>query len=330
MAAAISTQRLVKHYGDVKAVDGVDLSVERGELYGFLGPNGAGKTTTISILSTMLKPTSGAASVAGFDVLTRPYDVRRRIGIVFQDPSLDEELTGRENMVFHARLYKVPRAQRDRRIDDLLAMVDLVDRQHSRVKEYSGGMRRRLELARGLLHDPEVLFLDEPTLGLDPQTRNHIWDYIRRLNQERGVTMMLTTHYMEEADALCHRIGIIDKGRIVAEGTPSDLKSQLGGDVVHVKVQAANGAVADALKALPFVRTVTAMNAGVQLEVQHGESAIPKVMDAVREAGGVVESISLKKPTLNDVFVKHTGREIREEDMDAQGRMRFFMRHRRR
>ncbi|HLE46804.1 MAG TPA: ATP-binding cassette domain-containing protein, partial [Candidatus Thermoplasmatota archaeon] len=255
---------------------------------------------------------------------------RRRIGIVFQDPSLDEELTGRENMVFHARLYKIPRSERDKRIDALLAMVDLVDRQGSRVKEYSGGMRRRLELARGLLHDPEVLFLDEPTLGLDPQTRNHIWDYIRRLNRERGVTMMLTTHYMEEADTLCNRIGIIDKGRIVAEGTPADLKAQLGGDVVHLKVQAADGAVARALQALPFVRSVTAMNAGVQLEVQHGESAIPRVMDAVRGAGGAVDSISLQKPTLNDVFVKHTGREIREEDMDAQGRMRFFMRHRRR
>ncbi|HLE47855.1 MAG TPA: ATP-binding cassette domain-containing protein [Candidatus Thermoplasmatota archaeon] len=330
MTAAIQTRQLVKHYGDVKAVDGVDLNVERGELYGFLGPNGAGKTTTISILSTMLKPTSGEARVAGLDVLTQSYAVRKRIGIVFQDPSLDEELTGRENMVFHARLYKVPRAERDRRIDDLLAMVDLRDRQNSRVKEYSGGMRRRLELARGLLHNPEVLFLDEPTLGLDPQTRNHIWDYIRRLNKERGVTMMLTTHYMEEADMLCNRIGIIDKGRIVAEGTPAELKAQLGGDLVYVEVEGANGKVPDAIKALPFVRSAIATTSGVQLEVQNGESAIPKILDAVRGSGGVVQSINLKKPTLNDVFVKHTGRQIRDEDMDAPTRMRFFMRHRRR
>ncbi len=330
LPSAIFTQALVKHYGDVKAVDSVDLNVERGELYGFLGPNGAGKTTTISILATLLKPTSGRAEVAGIDVVRKPGEVRRKIGIVFQDPSLDEELTARENMVFHARLYKVPKANRDRRIDELLSMVELSDRAKDRVKEFSGGMRRRLELARGLLHEPEVLFLDEPTLGLDPQTRTHLWDYIRRLNRERGVTMMLTTHYMDEADMLCHRIGIIDRGKIVIEGTPAELKSAIGGDVIYVSVSGTNGADFQTVaRAVPEVRRVSAAPDGLQLEVTSGEHAIPKILDALRAGGGTVASISLKKPSLNDVFIKHTGHGIRDEEMDHQGRMRYFMRGRR-
>jgi ABC-2 type transport system ATP-binding protein len=328
--AAIVAQNLVKHYGEVKAVDGVDLRVEEGELYGFLGPNGAGKTTTISMLSTMLRPTSGSAKVAGFDVGTDARRVRERIGVVFQDPSLDEELTARENMVFHARLYKVPKAERDRRIDELLSMVELTDRQRDRVKEFSGGMRRRLELARGLLHSPQVLFLDEPTLGLDPQTRSHIWDYIRRLNKEKQVTMMLTTHYMEEADELCHRIGIIDHGKIVAEGTPRDLKAGLGGDLIYLSLNGQTDQAVDIVGALSEVNAVKTTSDGLQLEVKEGERAIPRILDAVRARGGSVASISLKKPTLNDVFIKHTGRGIREEEMDAKGRMRYFMMGRKR
>lgn len=295
-----------------------------------MGPNGAGKTTTISILSTLLKPTSGHAEVAGFDVLRQPGKVRERIGIVFQDPSLDEELTGRENLVFHARLYKVPKGDRDRRIDDLLSMMELSDRQKDRVKEYSGGMRRRLELARGLLHRPQVLFLDEPTLGLDPQTRSHIWEYIRRLNREDRVTMMLTTHYMEEADELCNRIGVIDKGRIVSEGTPTELKAAMGGDLVYVSLNGQSDPHADALRGLAEVRNVTPIQDGLQLEVSRGETAIPRILDALKAQGGTVSSISLKKPTLNDVFIKLTGHGIRDEEMDYQGRMRFFMRSRRR
>lgn len=328
--AAIRIEKLTKHYGEIRAVDGVDLRVEEGELYGFLGPNGAGKTTTISILSTLLKPTSGRAEVAGFDVLRDPRKVRERIGIVFQDPSLDEELTGRENLVFHARLYKVPKADRDRRINDLLSMVELADRAKDRVKEYSGGMRRRLELARGLLHRPLVLFLDEPTLGLDPQTRSHMWDYIRRLNREDRVTMMLTTHYMEEADELCHRIGVIDRGRIVAEGTPTELKSAMGGDLVYVNLNGGSESHADALRSLADVRKVTPIQDGLQLEVSRGETAIPRILDALKAHGGNVSSISLKKPTLNDVFIKLTGHGIRDEEMDHQGRMSLFMRTRRR
>ena len=328
---AILTQSLVKHYGAVKAVDAVDLKVEHGELYGFLGPNGAGKTTTISILATLLKPTSGRAEVAGLDVTRNAGEVRRRIGVVFQDPSLDEELTAYENMVFHARLFKVPKASRDRRITDLLAMVELTERAKDRVKEFSGGMRRRLELARGLLHEPEVLFLDEPTLGLDPQTRTHLWDYIRRLNRERGVTMLLTTHYMDEADMLCNRIGIIDRGKIVVEGTPAELKAAIGGDVIYVSVSGKNGSDFQSVaRSVPEVRRVSAAPDGLQLEVTSGEHAIPKVLDALRAGGGTVSSISLKKPSLNDVFIKHTGRGIRDEEMDQQGRMRYFMMGRRR
>lgn len=327
--AAIRTHQLVKHYGEVRAVDGVDLHVEDGELYGFLGPNGAGKTTTLSILATLVKPASGSAEVAGFDVLKHPGKVRESIGVVFQDPSLDEELSARENMVFHARLYKVPKSERDRRIDDLLQMVELADRQRDRVKEFSGGMRRRLELARGLLHEPKILFLDEPTLGLDPQTRAHLWDYIGRLNRERGVTMMLTTHYMEEADMLCRRIGIIDRGKIVAEGTPAELKAGIGSDVIYVSVNGGSDSFHDALRKVAEVRNVQPAPEGLQLEVLEGERAIPKILDTLRGAGGSVSSISLKKPSLNDVFIKLTGHGIRDEEMDHAGRMRFFMRGRR-
>jgi ABC-2 type transport system ATP-binding protein len=231
---AIRTHALVKRYGDFAAVDGIDLRIAEGELFGLLGPNGAGKTTTISMLSTMLRPTSGQALLFDMDVTKRPADVRRQIGVVFQEPSLDEELTGLENLEFHARLYKVPKATRTPRIAELLDLVELTERKDDLVKTYSGGMRRRLELARGLIHKPRVLFLDEPTLGLDPQTRAHLWEYIQRLNREEKVTMVLTTHYMEEADMLCDRLAIIDKGKIVVEGSPAELKAQLGGDVVYL------------------------------------------------------------------------------------------------
>jgi len=329
--AAIRTSKLVKTYGELKALDGVDLEVQKGEFFGLLGPNGAGKSTLIGVLSTMLPATSGTAEVAGFSVKDQPAEVRKRIGVVFQDPSLDEELTGRENMMFHARLYKVPRGERAARIDELLQIVELADRQHERVKAYSGGMRRRLELARGLLHKPEILFLDEPTLGLDPQTRVHIWDYIRRLNAEERVTIVLTTHYMDEADQLCHRIAIIDKGRFVAQGTPTELKAQIGGDVVYLNLNGQTRELVPILEGVPDVRSVKVVASGLQLEVHEGGAAIPKILDAVRTQGAKVESVRLQQTTLNDVFIKHTGREIRDEGMDNADRMRFYMRgHRRR
>lgn len=327
---AIRTERLVKRFGELTAVDGVDLEVHEGELFGLLGPNGAGKTTTISILATLQRPTEGRAFVDGVDVVDDPAEVRKRIGIVFQDPTLDEELTGLENLRLHGKLYKVPRAERERRIADLLDLVELTDRKDDRVKAYSGGMRRRLEIARGLIHKPRVLFLDEPTLGLDPQTRTHIWDHIQRLNREENVTMVLTTHYMDEADSLCDRLAIIDRGRIVAEGSPADLKSEIGGDLLYLTVNGARDDVLPALRGLSQVRKVLATEEGIQLEVDRGEEVIPVVLDAVRSHRATVRSISMQKPTLNDVFIKHTGRAIRDESMDSQGRMSMYMRGRRR
>jgi ABC-2 type transport system ATP-binding protein len=328
--SALRARQLAKSYGDVRALDGVDLDVAEGDFFGLLGPNGAGKSTLINILATMQLPTAGAAEVAGFDVVRQPKEVRQRIGVVFQDPSLDEELTARENLVFHARLYKVPRADREARIEELLRIVELADRQHDVVKTYSGGMRRRLELVRGLLHRPRVLFLDEPTLGLDPQTRTHIWDYIRRLNREERITMLLTTHYMDEADQLCRRIAIIDRGRIVAEGAPAELKARLGGDVVYLDLNGATPTLVPVLEAVPAVRRVTATENGLQLEVGEGATALPPILDAVRGQGVPVRSVRLQPVTLQDVFIRLTGRAIREEAMDGAERMRYFMRGRRR
>ncbi|MFA6193298.1 MAG: ATP-binding cassette domain-containing protein [Parcubacteria group bacterium] len=222
----IRVKNLVKDFKEIKAVDSISFEVEKGEIFAFLGPNGAGKSTTIKILTTLLQPTSGEAVVNGFDIQKDPKNVRRSFGIVFQDPSLDDELTAYENMEFHGALYKVPKKLRRERIKQLLAIVELWDRKDSFVKTFSGGMKRRLEIARGLLHHPEVLFLDEPTLGLDPQTRNHIWSYIKKLNKEENVTIFFTTHYMEEAEKVSDRIAIIDHGKIIVSGTPSELKSR--------------------------------------------------------------------------------------------------------
>src|SRR5260370_25533172 len=228
--AAIAAEQLVQRYGDIEAVRGIDLSVTPGEIFGFLGPNGAGKSTTISMLCTLLRPTSGHAAVAGFDVVRDPGGVRSHIGLVFQDPALDEQLTARENLDFHAFLYDVPNAIRSQCLHEVLEMVELADRANSKVATFSGGMKRRLEIARGILHSPEVLFLDEPTRGLDPQTRRHIWDYLRELRRREGITIFMTTHYMDEAE-FCDRIAIIDMARIVAPATPDELKPRGGGDV---------------------------------------------------------------------------------------------------
>jgi len=231
---AIEIKNLVKEFDGIKAVDDISLEIEYGEIFALLGPNGAGKTTTISILATLLKPTSGKARVNGYDVVKQAAKVRHSIGIVFQDPSLDDRLTARENLEIHGRLYHMKRDERKKRIKEVLKMVELEGRANSLVKTFSGGMRRRLEIARGLMHKPRILFLDEPTLGLDPQTRRHIWDYIEKLRRE-GVTVLLTTHYMEEADHLADRIAIIDKGKVVALGSPSELKDSIGGDIIKIK-----------------------------------------------------------------------------------------------
>ncbi|UCC92602.1 MAG: ATP-binding cassette domain-containing protein [Thermoplasmata archaeon] len=321
-APAIVVEGLVRKFDEIRAVDDVTFQVRRGEMFGFLGPNGAGKTTTISMMCTLLHPTAGNVTVWGHDARKEPDEVRSSIGIVFQDQSVDEELTGYENMWFHARLYKVDKDVIDDRIRDLLAMVELTDRAEDQVKTYSGGMKRRLEIARGLLHHPHVLFLDEPTLGLDPQTRRHIWDYIRKLNEEEGVTIFLTTHYMDEADELCDRIAIIDKGKIVAIDTPEGLKASLGGDVVRLRMPACDEGCQEALRQVPGVSTVRPEEEGLILGVDEGASTIPRIIETIGSRDLEVESVTLKMPTLEDVFIRKTGHTLRDERVEGKDQLR--------
>ncbi|UCG38805.1 MAG: ATP-binding cassette domain-containing protein [bacterium] len=320
--AAVQTFELTRRFGPVTAVDRLDLAIGRGEIFGLLGPNGAGKTTTLSMLATLLPPTSGSAVVAGHDISTGKDAVRRAIGLVFQDPSTDEELTAWENMDFHGRLYGVPRAKRWKRIPELLDMVELGDRTRHRVKTFSGGMKRRLEIARGFLHHPKVLFLDEPTTGLDPQTRRRIWDHILEINRSRSLTILLTTHSMEEADALCSRIAIMDHGSVIAMGTPAELKDDLGGDVVSITVADGTDPVESIFDDKPWVRTVRSRDGQVDLTVRGGEDHIPQILRLLESAGIEARSLTLKKPTLEDVFIHHTGRGIRDSEADTVERMR--------
>jgi ABC-2 type transport system ATP-binding protein len=321
---AIDVHNLTKSFDGFVAVDGISFAIESGEIFGLLGPNGAGKTTTISMLATMQRPTSGAATVNGHDIVTDEDGVRKSIGIVFQDQSLDEELTAYENMDFHGRLYRIPGEVRKQRIAVLLTLVGLEDRKDDLVKTYSGGMRRRLEIARGLLHEPKVLFLDEPTLGLDPQTRNHLWEYIERLNNEKGITIILTTHYMEEADRLCDRIAIIDRGTIIARGTSANLKASIGGDVITIASPEPD-AIADLLTA-PWVSGIERHDGQVIVRLQNAEEHIPGIVTAINQQGIGITSLSVRKPTLEDVFLHYTGRTIREEEASGKEAMRMFHR----
>lgn len=324
--AAVQTHELARHFGPVRAVDGVSFRVEQGEIFGFLGPNGAGKTTTIHMLCTLLRPTSGTASVAGHDVQGEPDRVRASIGLVFQDPSLDEHLTAWENLWFHAVLYGVPAEEARRRMEEVLRIVDLWDRRGDRVEVFSGGMKRRLEIARGLVHRPRVLFLDEPTLGLDPQTRRHIWDYVLALRDRERLTIFMTTHYMDEAEH-CDRIAIIDRGRIAAMDSPEGLKSMVGGDVVTVRTRDDEAAL-DLLSERFGLRAQRVRNGqGLEFEIEDGATFIPRL---VQESPIPVEAISLRRPSLDDVFLKLTGRAIREAEADAEERARELMRRRRR
>jgi ABC-2 type transport system ATP-binding protein len=325
---AIAVENLVKKFGDFTAVNNLSFEIKRGEVFGLLGPNGAGKTTTMSMLSTMLKPTSGKASVNGFDIRTNEDDVRKSIGIVFQDQSLDEELTAYENMDFHGRLYRIPKDTRQKKIAELLKLVELDDKKDNLVKRYSGGMRRRLEIARGLLHEPKVLFLDEPTLGLDPQTRNHLWDYIAKLNQEKGITIILTTHYMEEADKLCQRIAIIDKGEIIALDTSEKLKNDIGGDVITI-VSSGRDNLYSAIESLPAIKNIELHDSSITIGLQNAEKHVAQIVNIASENGIPIDSLSIHKPTLEDVFLHFTGRTIREEEASTKDKMRMMLKARR-
>lgn len=311
---AIEAQGLVKRYGDLTAVDGIDLQVEMGMIYAMLGPNGAGKTTTIGMLTTLVRPTSGSARVIGHDVIAQPEQVRSRIGVTFQDIVLDQDLTGRQVLDIHGRLYRQSTELRRKRIADLVDLVQLGDAIDRIVKTYSGGMKRRLELARGLMTEPAVLFLDEPTQGLDPQNRTGIWSYIRELNQQRGLTLLLTTHYMEEAEALARRVGIVDHGKLVAEGTPSGLVAQLGADVIRVRGNGDPAHFMAQITSMPFVDRVEADGDSGQLAV-YVDSGSRRLVEIVEASGGNgyrVEDVTIARPSLGDVFLHHTGRALRD------------------
>ena len=316
----IDVQGLVKRFGAIEAVRGVTFSVAAGEIFGFLGPNGAGKTTTIKMLATLLRPTSGRASLAGYDVTAHPGDVRRSMGIVFQDPSLDNRLSAEQNLRFHAMLYDVPSREVEPRIARVLAMVDLAERRRALVATYSGGMKRRLEIARGLLHQPRVLFLDEPTLGLDLQTRNHIWEYVVDLRRREGVTVFMTTHYIEESEH-CDRIAIIDGGRIVALDTPDALRRQVGGDVITITWPDA-ASLAREIEGR-FGGGARAVDGQVIVEREGGAEFVPRIAAAFPS---LVTAVAVKRPTLDDVFLKLTGRQIRDESATSIDQMRTMMR----
>jgi ABC-2 type transport system ATP-binding protein len=303
----IETRQLVRKFGDFVAVAGVDFHVDQGEVFGFLGPNGAGKSTTINMLCTMLRPSSGTASINGYDVSRQPRGVRQSIGIIFQDSSLDDRLTGRENMRFHAMLYDVPYKTYSKRAAELLAMVDLADKADDIVRTYSGGMKRRLEIARGLLHHPKVLFLDEPTVGLDPQTRRHIWDYLLKLRQQEGVTMFMTTHYMDEAEH-CNRIALMHSGKLVALDTPSGLKQgTIDGEVLEIEGTPQDEARA-LVAALPGVLEVAPHGARLHAIVDDAALRSNAALD-VLQAGGIADArVERIDPSLEDVFVALLGR----------------------
>jgi len=323
MTAAIEVHELVKQYGDVTAVAGIDFTVARGEFFAFLGPNGAGKTTTINILCTLACPTSGRARVANCDVVREPHRVRERIGIIFQDPSLDTQLTAWENLALHARVYGVPGTLWRQRAEQLLRLVELWNRRHQLVRTFSGGMKRRLELVRGLLHRPEILFLDEPTLGLDPQTRRQIWSYLETLRRETGVTLFLTTHYLEEAEQ-CDRVAIIDHGRIIALDTPDRLKARVGRDIIVLAT--ADDARAASEMRERFSLQPLVVDGTLRVEVERGDTFIPEM---VRQLSVPIRSVSLRRPSLDDVFLALTGRQIRDEEPSSLDELRERIRARR-
>jgi len=311
----IKTENLTKKFNGLTAVDNISFSVKEGEIFGFLGPNGAGKTTTIKMLTTLLNPTNGSAEVAGFNIIKEKNNVRKKVGVVFQDPALDWNLTGRENLDFHARVYAFDSENRKKRIEEVIKLVDLDEKMNIFVKNYSGGMKRRLEIARGLMHYPTVLFLDEPTLGLDAQTRRAIWEYIKKMNKEEGTTIFLTTHYMDEADYLCDRVGIIDHGKILIIDTTNNLKNSVGNDVITLSCSDMNKLI-KRLEKESWVKNSKKHDTFLTLGVEKGEEKIPEVIFIAQKLGIKIKSISVRKPTLDDVFLSFTGRTIRDQEAE--------------
>lgn len=315
----ISTTGLARSFGQTQAVKGVSFDVGEGEVFGFLGPNGAGKTTTISMLCTLLAPSAGGATVAGYDIAVKRTEVRRSIGLVFQDPTLDEYLTAIQNLRFHAYAYGMPKRVRDERIYELLTLMELWDRRDSAVREYSGGMKRRLEIARGLLHHPHILFLDEPTLGLDPQTRHRIWEYVLDLRRRESLTIFLTTHYMNEAEN-CDRIAIIDEGEIVALDRPEVLKDSLGGDAVTLRVEDGKAAAAELFARYELNASIE--TGSVCFKLPHAEEFLPELM---RNFSGRILAAAVRRPTLDDVFLSLTGHSIRDDRPTSNQQLRRYL-----
>ena len=330
--SVVEINGLTKKFGDVLAVNNISFKVEKGEIFGFLGPNGAGKTTTLNILVTLMKPTKGTAKVAGYDVVKSPSKVREKIGVVFQDITLDRELTGKENLWIHGKVYKMDSVRLKKRMEELLAFTELEKWANVQVKKYSGGMMRRLEIARALVHNPEILFLDEPTLGLDPQTRVHVWDYIKKLREEKEVTVFLTTHYMDEAEKLCDRVAIIDNGKIISIGKPEDLTHLVGLEVVYVKIEnnlkpenllqiSANGKFADDIKIMD--------DKTIRFSVKNASETIPKIFENFQRIGVKILEVKYHKPTLEDVFLHLTGKSLREEEATPLDQIRTYHMRRR-
>ena len=316
MLYSVETKSLTKSFGNVIAVNDISFSVKTGEIFGFLGPNGAGKSTTMMILTTLLKPTSGQALISEFDVMNDAKKVRENIGYVQQETTVDEYLTGRENLLLQAKLNHIPKKEINKRIDDILELIELSDKQNESVVTYSGGMRKRLDIAGGLLHRPKVLFLDEPTVGLDIQTRRKIWEYIKKIHTEFNMTIFLSTHYMEEADRLCDRVGIIDGGKIQVIDSPENLKNAMGNEVISIILDEhkIHDSFLPKLKEIEFVKNITEDGAKLTLFVSNGTQVIPKIFQISSELDVKITTISLTRPTLDDVFLSYTGHEIRDDD----------------
>ena len=320
MEYAIQTRAIARSFGDVKAVDGIDLDIAKGEIYGFLGPNGAGKTTLVRMLITLLMPTGGEATVAGFDVRTQANDIRLRIGAALQDAALDPKQTGRELLRLQGRLYGLSRREVDTRLDELASLIDIGDAIDRFINTYSGGMKRRIDLAASLIHNPQALFLDEPTTGLDPISRARVWDEVRRINRELGVTIFLTTQYLEEADALADRVGVINRGLLMAEGTPAALKRELGSDVIIARVDGQADEAREAVAGLDGVSRVDAAGGEVVIQVSSGAAAISRVALALAQRNVEVSELTLRTPTLDDVFLSVVGARMDEEAENPQER----------